>query len=125
MIKELGSKGNMTGFADDLVKNNIPTGSGLTKGVNKATGFQFLLGLHEAQCLKNNEGSLLSTNQSHEIGDQRLVAPVENSKEILDMHLEVKDGLWSLSVPTPLIVISPICHMFGSHQMKCIGIPSF
>ena len=55
--------------------------------------------------MKDNEGSLLSTNNSREAGiwladvlkrhegDQRLIAPVENSEEMLDMHLDVKEGL--------------------------------
>eukprot|EP00957_Ditylum_brightwellii_P101186 7711119-Ditylum_brightwellii.AAC.1 len=66
MIEESGRKANMTGFANDLVKNSIPIGSGLTKCVNKATNFQFLLGMHEAPYLENNKESLLSTNQSRE-----------------------------------------------------------
>eukprot|EP00957_Ditylum_brightwellii_P205199 15342769-Ditylum_brightwellii.AAC.1 len=113
MIEELGHKANMTGFANDLVKNNIPIGSGLTKCVNKATGFQFLLGLHEAPYLEDNKGSLLSTNQPQEAGiwladvlkqhggDQRLVTPVENSEEMLDMQLEVKDGLLAIECAYP------------------------
>jgi hypothetical protein len=76
-------------------------------------GFKFLLGLHEASYLENNEGSLLSTNQFWEAGvwladvlrrhggDQRLVAPVENSEEMLDMDLQVKDGLLAIECSYP------------------------
>eukprot|EP00957_Ditylum_brightwellii_P093158 7092702-Ditylum_brightwellii.AAC.1 len=82
----------MTGFANDLVKNNIPIESGLTRCKGMHSGFEFLLGLHEAPYLDTNEGSLLSTNQSREAGiwladvlrrhggDKHLVAPVENSE---------------------------------------------
>eukprot|EP00957_Ditylum_brightwellii_P007555 571712-Ditylum_brightwellii.AAC.1 len=62
MIEERGLFANMTGFANDLVKNNVPIGSGLTHCANKSTDFQFLLGLHEAPYLENNDGSLLSIN---------------------------------------------------------------
>eukprot|EP00957_Ditylum_brightwellii_P119478 9116207-Ditylum_brightwellii.AAC.1 len=93
MIEETGRFSKMTDFTNDLVKNNVPIGSGLTHCVSKSNGFQFLSGLHEAPYLETNEGSLLSTNQSCEAGiwladalfchggDQRLVAPVENSEE--------------------------------------------
>jgi hypothetical protein len=113
MIEETGRFANMTDFANDLVKNNVPIGSGLTRCVNKSNGFKFLLGLHEAPYLENNEGSLLSTNQSRVAGiwladvlcrhggDQRLVAPVENSEEMLDMDLKVKDGLLAIECSYP------------------------
>eukprot|EP00957_Ditylum_brightwellii_P090202 6869841-Ditylum_brightwellii.AAC.1 len=68
MIEETGIFANMTGFTNDLVKNNAHIGSGLTHCVNKSNGFQFLLGIHEAPYLENNEGLLLSTKQSHETG---------------------------------------------------------
>eukprot|EP00957_Ditylum_brightwellii_P104751 7983319-Ditylum_brightwellii.AAC.1 len=88
MIEDMGRFANMTGFANGLVKNNIPIGSGLN-------GFQFMLGSHEAPYFENNEGLILSTNQSCEAGiwladvlrchdgDQSLVAPVESSEEML------------------------------------------
>eukprot|EP00957_Ditylum_brightwellii_P027810 2102894-Ditylum_brightwellii.AAC.1 len=113
MIEESGRFANMTGFANDLVKNNVPIGSGLTCCANKSNGFQFLLGLHEAPYLENNEGSLLSTNQSCEAGiwladvfcchggDQRLVAPVKNSEEMLDIYLKMKDGLLDIECSYP------------------------
>ena len=113
MIAKSGRLANMTSFANDLVKNDVPIRSGLTRCINKATGFQFLFGLHEAPYLDNNEGSLLSTNQSKEAGiwladvlkchggDQRLVAPVENLDEMVDMELEVKDGLLAIECAYP------------------------
>eukprot|EP00957_Ditylum_brightwellii_P067867 5151669-Ditylum_brightwellii.AAC.1 len=55
-------------FANDLIKNNVPIGSGLTRYVDKCYGFVFLLGLHEAPYLDSNEGSLYSANQSREAG---------------------------------------------------------
>eukprot|EP00957_Ditylum_brightwellii_P097703 7441100-Ditylum_brightwellii.AAC.1 len=79
----------------------------------KSNGFQFLLGLHEAPYLENNEGLLLSTNQSCEAGiwladvifchggDQRLVSPVENSEEVLDMDLQVKDDFLAIECSYP------------------------
>eukprot|EP00957_Ditylum_brightwellii_P059639 4527127-Ditylum_brightwellii.AAC.1 len=94
MIEETEHFANMTGFANDLVKNNVPIGSGLTKCVDERNGLEFLLGLHEAPYLESNEGSLLSTNQTREAGvwlsdvlrrhggDQRLVDLVENSEEM-------------------------------------------
>ena len=68
MIQETGRYTNMTGFANDLVKNDVPIGSGLTKCVDKRNGLEFLLGLHEAPYLGNNDGSLLSINQAREAG---------------------------------------------------------
>ena len=56
-IQDTGHFANMTGFANDLVKKDVPIGSGLTKCVNQY-GFKFLLGMHEAPYLKNNDGSL-------------------------------------------------------------------
>eukprot|EP00957_Ditylum_brightwellii_P181284 13809864-Ditylum_brightwellii.AAC.1 len=103
----------MTGFANDLVKNNVPIGSGFTCCVNKLNGFQLLLGLHKVTYLETNEGLLLSTNQSREAGiwladvlcchggNQRLVAPVKNSEEMLDMGLEVKDRLLAIECTYP------------------------
>eukprot|EP00957_Ditylum_brightwellii_P208207 15356294-Ditylum_brightwellii.AAC.1 len=113
MIEESGKFANMTGFANDLVNNNFPIGSGLTCHVNKSNGSQFLLRLHEAVYLENNEGSLLSTIQSCEAGiwladvfcchggDQRLVAPFENSEEMFNMDLEVKDRLLAIKCSYP------------------------
>eukprot|EP00957_Ditylum_brightwellii_P086977 6620094-Ditylum_brightwellii.AAC.1 len=66
MLEETERFANMTGLANGLVKNNVPIGSGLTHCVNKSNDFQFLLGLHEAPYLENNESLPLSTNQSHE-----------------------------------------------------------
>ena len=34
-------------------------------------------------------------------GDQRLVAPVENSEELVDMSLDVKDGLLAIECSYP------------------------
>ena len=113
MLEETGRYANMTGFANDLIKNNAPIGSGVTKFVDKQHGFEFLLGLHEAPYLEINEGSLLSTGQSREAGvwlsdvlkrnggAQRLVAPVENSDEKIDLNLEVKDGLLFIQCSYP------------------------
>eukprot|EP00957_Ditylum_brightwellii_P110240 8408328-Ditylum_brightwellii.AAC.1 len=39
MIEDSGRKANMTGFANDLVKKDVPIGSGLTKCVDKRHGF--------------------------------------------------------------------------------------
>eukprot|EP00957_Ditylum_brightwellii_P091438 6962400-Ditylum_brightwellii.AAC.1 len=78
------------------------------KMIEETERFANMTGIHEASYLEKNEGSLLSTNQSceagiwladvlcHHDGDQRLVAPVENSEEMLDMDLEVKDGLLAI-----------------------------
>eukprot|EP00957_Ditylum_brightwellii_P065924 4999584-Ditylum_brightwellii.AAC.1 len=113
MIEEPGRFANMTAFANDLVKNNVPIGSGLTHCINKLNSFQFFLELHEALYLENNEGSLLSPNQSCEAGiwlagmlhyhgrDQRLVALVEQSEEMLDIYLQVKDGLLTIECSYP------------------------
>eukprot|EP00957_Ditylum_brightwellii_P157728 12005618-Ditylum_brightwellii.AAC.1 len=104
----------MTGFANDLVKNIIPIGSGLTRCKDKHSGFEFLLGLHEASYLDSNGGSLLSPNQSREAGawladvlrrhggDQCLDAPVENRECMLNMQFDVKDGLLAVECSYPL-----------------------
>ena len=68
MIQDTGRRTDMTGFANDLKRNNIPIGSGLIRCIDKHNGFEFLLGLHKALYLQNNDGSLLSTNQSREAG---------------------------------------------------------
>eukprot|EP00957_Ditylum_brightwellii_P129305 9864030-Ditylum_brightwellii.AAC.1 len=93
MIEETGKYTDMTGFANKMVKANVPIGSGLTKCVDQQNGFEFLLGLHESPFLENNDTSLLSTNQAREAGiwvadvmhrhggDQRLVAPIENCND--------------------------------------------
>jgi len=103
----------MTGFVNDLVKKNVPIGSGVTYCVDKTTGFAFLLGLHEVPYLENNQGSLLSTNQTRDAGiwllgvlkrhggNQRLVAPLENLEEMLDIQLEVKEGLLGVACRYP------------------------
>ena len=113
LIEEAGHHADMTGFANDLVKENVPIGSGLTKCTDKRHGYEFLLGLHEAPYLETNESSLLSTGQSREAGiwisdvlrrhggDQCLVAPVEGTEEMIDLDLEVKDGLLALECHYP------------------------
>eukprot|EP00957_Ditylum_brightwellii_P102482 7811461-Ditylum_brightwellii.AAC.1 len=62
----MGRFANMTGFANNLVKNSVLIGSGLTRCKDKHSGFEFMLGLHKAPYLDSNEGYLLSTNQSRE-----------------------------------------------------------
>ena len=52
----------MSGFANDLVKSDIPVCSGKT--VVKVDKHKVLLGLHEALYLKHNEHGLLSTGQA-------------------------------------------------------------
>ena len=112
MMTYSGRLANMTGFSNDLVKKNLPIGSGLTKCVTD-TGFEFLLGLHESPYLKNDEGSLLSTHQAREAGiylcdtlkrhggQQRLIAPIENSEEFVNLNLLPKDGLLSVECEFP------------------------
>eukprot|EP00957_Ditylum_brightwellii_P191233 14561283-Ditylum_brightwellii.AAC.1 len=68
LIEETGRHANMTGFANDLVKENVPIGSGLIRCVDKRHGYEFLLGLHKVPYLETNKGSLLSTRQSREAG---------------------------------------------------------
>eukprot|EP00957_Ditylum_brightwellii_P119239 9096453-Ditylum_brightwellii.AAC.1 len=68
MFEVTGRFANMTGFANDLVKKNVPIGSGLTKCVDERNGLEFLLDLHKAPYLESNEGFLLSTNQTREAG---------------------------------------------------------
>ena len=48
MIKDTGRRVDMTDFANDLKKNNIPIGSGLTRYIDKHKGFKCIIGLHEA-----------------------------------------------------------------------------
>ena len=112
MIEETGRFATMTGFANDLTKDNVPIGSGLTK-CNTKQGFEFLMGMHESPYLETNKGSLISTNQAREAGiwiadvlcrhggDQRLVAPIENRSDMLDLELDVKDGLLGVECTYP------------------------
>eukprot|EP00957_Ditylum_brightwellii_P034735 2632613-Ditylum_brightwellii.AAC.1 len=81
--------------------------------MDKRHGYEFLLGLHNASYLDTSKGSLLSTGQSREAGvwlsdvlqrhgkDQCLVAPVSGSDEMIDLDLEVKDGLLALECNYP------------------------
>ena len=62
MIEDSVRRVDMTGFANDPQKKNILIGSGLTRCIDKNNGFEFLLGLHEAPYLANNDSCLLSTN---------------------------------------------------------------
>ena len=43
MLEYTGRFADMTGFANDLVKKDVPIGSGLTKCVDPETGLEFLL----------------------------------------------------------------------------------
>eukprot|EP00957_Ditylum_brightwellii_P024697 1865846-Ditylum_brightwellii.AAC.1 len=54
MVEESGRFTNMTDFANDLVKNNIPIESGLTHCINKANGVQFFLGCTKHLALRTN-----------------------------------------------------------------------
>lgn len=54
MIQETEINANITRFANDSVKKNIPIGSRLTRCVNKRNVFQFILGLNESPYLHTN-----------------------------------------------------------------------
>ena len=107
MLEYSGRMADMTGFANDIVKRDVPIGSGVTKCVTD-NGMEFLLGLHESPYLKHNAGCLLSTHQAREAGiwlcdtlkrhgdQQRLVAPIENSDELVDIKLILNNGLLSI-----------------------------
>ena len=103
----------MTGFANNLEKNDVPIASGLTKTFNR-WGQPCLLGMHEAAELKNNESSLISTNQSREAGTwvddvmkrhggtQMIVAQVEGwDNKTMEFDLEAEDGLLKLECHYP------------------------
>ena len=104
---------DMTGFWNDLVKRNVPIGSGLTKCVDLESGLEFLLGLHKALYLENNVGSLLSMHQAREAeiwlcdtlvshgGIQGLIAPIKNSEKLIDLKLFFKDSLFSVECKFP------------------------
>ena len=76
-------------------------------------GFEFLLSLYEAPYLKKNKGSLLSTDQTREtciwlpdtlnrhVGQQILVAPVENSNEMVDLELKIKNDFLAITCSYP------------------------
>eukprot|EP00957_Ditylum_brightwellii_P004785 364784-Ditylum_brightwellii.AAC.1 len=84
MIEEQGHFANMTGFAYDLVKNNGPIGSLLSTNQTREAGV------------------LLSDVLRRHGGDQHLVAPVENSEEMVDLDLKAKDGLLAIHCSYPL-----------------------
>ena len=77
------------------------------------------MGLHEAPYLPNNDSSLLSTNQAREAGiwvadvlkrhggDQRLVAPLEDSRghtsnKMVSIDLDVQDRLLCIKCEYPM-----------------------
>ena len=66
VVDDTGKRCKMSGFANDLVKSDIPVCSGKT--VVEVDNHKVLLGLHEAPYLKNNEHGLLSTGQAREHG---------------------------------------------------------
>ena len=120
-----GRHADMTGFANDLSKNGVPIASGLTKTIT-STGQAVLIGMHEAAYLKNNEASLISTNQSREAGTwvddvmkrhggtQRIVGQVEGwDQEAMDFNLLTGEGLLSWIAPTLLMMKWPNCQEFG------------
>ena len=53
ILEETGSYAKMTRFDNDLVKNNLLIGSGVTKCVDKLHGFEFILGLHHFPYMEN------------------------------------------------------------------------
>ena len=66
VVDDTGRRCEMSGFANDLVKSDIPVCSGKT--VVEVGIQQVLLGLHEAPYLKHNEHGLLSTGQARKYG---------------------------------------------------------
>ena len=52
MIEKTGRLANMIGFANDLVKNNMPIWSGLTHCIKKGNDFQFYSGYVKHLTLK-------------------------------------------------------------------------
>ena len=108
-----GRYANMTGFANDLEKHDVPIASGLTKVMDR-WGQPCLLGMHEAAELKYNESSLISTNQSREAGTwiddvmkrhggtQTIVAQVEGwDNETREFDLEAESGLLKIECQYP------------------------
>ena len=102
----------MSGFANDLVKSDIPVCSGKT--VIEVDKHKVLLGLHEAPYLKHNEQGLLSTGQARKHGtcvDNTLcrhgggqrIAGQDNNGTSYNFDLDVTDGLLTLQTryPTP------------------------
>ena len=61
VVDETGQRCEMSGFANDLVKSDIPVCSGKT--VVEVGTQKVLISLHEALYLKHNEHGLLSTGQ--------------------------------------------------------------
>ena len=62
VVDDTSRRCKMSGFANDLVKSDIPVCSGKT--VVKVDKHKVLLGLHKAPYLKHNNHGLLSTGQT-------------------------------------------------------------
>ena len=107
VVDDTGQRCKMSGFANDLVKSDIPVCSGKT--VVEVGTQKVLLSLHEAPYLKHNEHGLLSTGQAREYGTwvndtlrrhgggQRLAGQDDNGTSY-NFNLNVTDGL--LTLPT-------------------------
>ena len=108
VVDDTGRRCEMSGFANDLVKSDIPVCSGKT--VVEVDNHKVLLGLHEAPYLKHNEHGLLSTGQACEHGTcvddtlrrhggaQRIAGDMTTLGRHTTSTLDVTDGL--LTLPT-------------------------
>ena len=101
----------MSGFANDLIKSDIPVCSGKT--VVEGDKQKVLLRLHEALYLKHNNHGLLSTRQAREYsmwvdntlcwhsGGQQLTGQ-DGHGTSYNFELDVTNGLLTLSTRYPM-----------------------
>ena len=110
VVEDTGRRCEMSGFANDLVKSDIPMCSGKT--VVKVDTQKVLLGFHKAPYLKHNKHGLLSTGQACKYGtcvDNTLrrhggghrIAGQDNHGTSYNFELDVTDGLLTLQTRYP------------------------
>ena len=110
MVDDTGQRCKMSGFANDLVKSDIPVCSGKT--VVEVGKQKVLLGMHEASYLKHNTHGLLSTGQACEYGTWvndtlcrhgggQCIATQDEHGKSYNFDLDVSDGLLTLNTHYP------------------------
>ena len=125
-VVDTGQHCEMSGFANNLVKSDIPVCS--SKTVVEVGTQKVLLGMHKAPYLRNNTHGLLSTGQAQEFGmlvDNTLcrygggqcVAGQDEHGYSYSFNLDVTDRL-----PTLQSCLLPCCPETGELSGQFVGI---